>query len=216
MQRPRSETNPALLLDVITASKATFSARDIARAVHRYSTDKAAFDQHHCQGHGVAGLGHAPARCPRRRNWAARRARGLFLRRHGPAGSGHDRGRDETERDNASWSAAGRVARVSKTLAVSISDHAFRRTTPCGRARHRPRRDCRRCWHRGCWQIHNAQRRPAGLERLGQTRVRCSAWQEKPPKVCSGLGDSEPHHRGLGVRLEPRPRPSAIRRCARP
>jgi Ti-type conjugative transfer relaxase TraA len=36
--------NPALLLDVITTSKATFSARDIARAVHRYSTDKAAFD----------------------------------------------------------------------------------------------------------------------------------------------------------------------------
>ena len=37
--------NPALLLDVITIDKATFSARDIARAVHRYSTDKAAFDQ---------------------------------------------------------------------------------------------------------------------------------------------------------------------------
>ncbi len=37
-------TNPALLLDVITTSKATFSSRDIARAVHRYSTDKAAFD----------------------------------------------------------------------------------------------------------------------------------------------------------------------------
>ncbi len=36
--------NPALLLDVITTSKATFSSRDIARAVHRYSTDKAAFD----------------------------------------------------------------------------------------------------------------------------------------------------------------------------
>ena len=36
--------NPALLLDVITTGKATFSARDIARAVHRYSTDKAAFD----------------------------------------------------------------------------------------------------------------------------------------------------------------------------
>ncbi len=37
--------NPALLLDVITIEKATFSARDIARAVHRYSTEKAAFDQ---------------------------------------------------------------------------------------------------------------------------------------------------------------------------
>jgi Ti-type conjugative transfer relaxase TraA len=36
---------PALLIDVITVEKATFSARDIARAVHRYSTDKAAFDQ---------------------------------------------------------------------------------------------------------------------------------------------------------------------------
>jgi Ti-type conjugative transfer relaxase TraA len=36
--------NPALLLDVITVDKATFSARDIARAVHRYSTDKTAFD----------------------------------------------------------------------------------------------------------------------------------------------------------------------------
>ena len=36
--------NPALLLDVITTSNATFSARDIARAVHRYSTNKAAFD----------------------------------------------------------------------------------------------------------------------------------------------------------------------------
>jgi Ti-type conjugative transfer relaxase TraA len=37
--------NPVLLLDVITIEKATFSARDIARAVHRYSTDKATFDQ---------------------------------------------------------------------------------------------------------------------------------------------------------------------------
>ena len=37
--------NPALLLDVIVIEKATFSARDIARAVHRYSTNKAAFDQ---------------------------------------------------------------------------------------------------------------------------------------------------------------------------
>ena len=36
--------NPALLLDVFTVEKATFSARDIARAVQRYSTDKAAFD----------------------------------------------------------------------------------------------------------------------------------------------------------------------------
>jgi Ti-type conjugative transfer relaxase TraA len=36
--------NPALLLDVITIEKATFSAHDIARAVHRYSTDKTAFD----------------------------------------------------------------------------------------------------------------------------------------------------------------------------
>ncbi|NOT73239.1 MAG: Ti-type conjugative transfer relaxase TraA [Hyphomicrobium sp.] len=36
--------NPALLLDVITTSQATFSSRDVARAVHRYSTDKAAFD----------------------------------------------------------------------------------------------------------------------------------------------------------------------------
>ena len=37
--------NPALLLDVITTSKATFSNRDIARAVYRYATDKTAFDQ---------------------------------------------------------------------------------------------------------------------------------------------------------------------------
>ena len=41
----RIMANPALLLDVITIEKATFSARDIARAVHRYSTDKDAFDQ---------------------------------------------------------------------------------------------------------------------------------------------------------------------------
>lgn len=36
--------NPTLLLDVITSSQATFSARDIARAVHRYTTDRAAFE----------------------------------------------------------------------------------------------------------------------------------------------------------------------------